>query len=96
MPSRVKRAPSPVTASLNDARTVFALPSAFQGGHSAHGCVFTEAMLGYWSRFSRTGQPRAASEPGWPAYGPTGAYMAFRETRQPAAHLFPGMYALHD
>ncbi len=41
MPSRVKRAPSPVTASLNDARTVFALPSAFQGGHSAHGCVFT-------------------------------------------------------
>ena len=58
--------------------------------------ALSDAIIGYWSSFSRSGHPRATSEPDWPAYGSTGAYMAFRETPQQAAHLFPGMYALHE
>ncbi len=56
----------------------------------------SEAMIGYWSSFARTAQPRAANAPDWPAYGSTEAYMLFRDGPQPAAHLMPGMYALHE
>jgi para-nitrobenzyl esterase len=58
--------------------------------------ALSNAMIGYWSSFARTGHPRATNEPDWPAYGSTGAYLAFRETPQRASHAFPGMYALHE
>jgi para-nitrobenzyl esterase len=58
--------------------------------------ALSDAIIGYWSSFSRSGHPRATGEPDWPAYGSTGVYMAFRETPQQSAHLFPGMYALHE
>lgn len=54
------------------------------------------AMLEYWSSFARSGQPRAANQADWPAYGPNSAYMVFRDTPQPAEHLYPGMYELHE
>jgi para-nitrobenzyl esterase len=58
--------------------------------------ALSEAMIGYWSSFARTGQPRAANEPDWPSYGSTHAYMAFEDAPRVSANLFPGMYALHE
>ncbi len=58
--------------------------------------ALSDAMIGYWSSFCRTGLPRATNAPDWPAYGATDAYMAFLETPQRATHLFPGMYTLHE
>ena len=58
--------------------------------------ALSDAMIGYWTSFARTGRPQAAHEPDWPAFGSTGAYMAFRETPQPADHLLPGMYEFNE
>jgi len=52
----------------------------------------SDAMVGYWSSFARTGKPQAANEPDWPAFGTTGSYMAFENVPQPSDHLLPGMY----
>ena len=52
----------------------------------------SDAMIGYWSSFARTGKPQAANEPVWPPFGTTGAYMKFEEAPQPSEHLLPGMY----
>jgi para-nitrobenzyl esterase len=57
---------------------------------------FSDAMIGYWTSFARTGRPQAANEPDWPVYGPTGAYMAFEDTPKPSEHLMPGMYKLDE
>jgi para-nitrobenzyl esterase len=54
----------------------------------------SDAMVGYWTSFARTGRPQATGEPDWPAYDSTAAYMAFREAPHPSDHLMPGMYAL--
>jgi len=53
---------------------------------------FSEAMVGYWSSFARTGKPQAANEPDWPQFGSTGAYMDFTTSPIPSQHLLPGMY----
>ena len=58
--------------------------------------ALSDAMVGYWASFARTGRPQAAHQPDWPAFGSTGAYMAFRETPQPADHLLPGMYEFNE
>ena len=57
---------------------------------------FSDAMIGYWSSFARSGRPTAANEPDWPAFGSTGAYMAFEEAPQPSDHLLPGMYEFNE
>ena len=54
------------------------------------------AMIGYWTSFARTGKPQAADEPDWPAFGTTGAYMAFKKAPQPSDHLLPGMYEFNE
>jgi para-nitrobenzyl esterase len=56
----------------------------------------SDAMIGYWTSFVRTGRPQAASQPDWPAFGSTASYMAFKETPQPADHLLPGMYEFNE
>jgi para-nitrobenzyl esterase len=56
----------------------------------------SDAMLGYWTSFARTGRPQAANQPDWPAYGATGSYMAFKKVPQPADHLMPGMYEFNE
>jgi para-nitrobenzyl esterase len=56
----------------------------------------SDAMIGYWTSFARTGRPQAAHEPDWPAFGSTDAYMAFKETPQPSDHLLPGMYEFNE
>jgi para-nitrobenzyl esterase len=56
----------------------------------------SDAMIGYWSSFARTGRPQAANEPDWPSFSPSGSYMAFGETPQPSDHLLPGMYEFNE
>ncbi len=56
----------------------------------------SEALIGYWSSFARTGKPQAAHQPAWPAYGSTHSYMAFTDAPHPADHLLPGMYELNE
>src|SRR5262249_9417051 len=55
---------------------------------------FSDAMLGYWTGFVKTGHPEAAGEPTWSPYGATAAYMHFAETPEPSERLMPGMYSL--
>jgi para-nitrobenzyl esterase len=56
----------------------------------------SDAMVGYWSSFARTGHPQAANEPDWPAFGSTVAYMDLTDAPHPADHLLPGMYELNE
>ncbi len=56
----------------------------------------SSAMIDYWTSFARTGAPRAANQPDWPAYGSARAYMRFADAPQAAAHLYPGMYELNE
>ncbi len=57
---------------------------------------FSDAMIGYWTAFVRTGRPQAVHEPDWPAFDPAGSYMAFEQTPKPSNHLFPGMFELNE
>lgn len=56
----------------------------------------SDAMIGYWSSFARTGRPQATGEPDWPAFRAKGSYMAFTDAPHPSEHLMPGMYELHE
>lgn len=56
----------------------------------------SNAMMGYWSSFARSGRPSANSQPDWPAFGTTAAYMAFTDNPHPSMHLLPGMYQLNE
>jgi para-nitrobenzyl esterase len=56
----------------------------------------SDAMIGYWSSFARTGQPRAANEPDWPPFGSKDAYMSFADVPHPQEHLMPGMFELNE
>ncbi len=56
----------------------------------------SDAMIGYWSSFARTGRPQAAGAPEWPAFGTAGNYMAFTDGPHPARNLMPGMYELNE
>jgi para-nitrobenzyl esterase len=58
--------------------------------------AFSDAMLGYWASFTRSGVPSAAGQPTWPAYGTERAYMAFEDLPRPKTHLMPGMYELNE
>jgi len=58
--------------------------------------ALSDAMVGYWTSFARTGAPVAAGEPPWPAYGEARRYMHFGARPTPSDHLMPGMYALNE
>jgi para-nitrobenzyl esterase len=58
--------------------------------------VLTDAMIGYWTSFARTGQPEAAGAARWAPYGQAQAYMAFDAAPRAADHLLPGAYALQE
>jgi para-nitrobenzyl esterase len=63
---------------------------------TAEEAALSDAMIGYWTSFARTGRPQAAGAAAWPAYAPRGSYMAFREQPTPASNLMPGMFALNE
>jgi para-nitrobenzyl esterase len=54
----------------------------------------SDAMIGYWTSFARTGKPVAKGEPAWPAFDSNEAYMAFTDVPRPSHDLLPGMYKL--
>ena len=54
--------------------------------------ALSDAMIGYWTSFARTGKPVAAGAPGWSAYGESGAFMHFEATPRISKDLLPGMY----
>jgi para-nitrobenzyl esterase len=54
----------------------------------------SEALIGYWTSFMRTGKPEAVNAPVWPAYDSTAAYLAFQQAPRTSTHLMPGMYDL--
>lgn len=56
----------------------------------------SDAMIGYWTSFARTGQPRAQDQPDWPPFGRQRAYMAFEEGPQAKTNLMPDMYDLDE
>ena len=63
---------------------------------TAKEAALSEAMMSYWTSFAKTGRPRAANQPDWPAYGAAHAYMDFNDAPHASVDLFPGMYALHE
>ncbi|HVY88517.1 MAG TPA: carboxylesterase family protein [Hyphomonadaceae bacterium] len=56
----------------------------------------SDAMIGYWTSFARTGRPQAKGESDWPAYGKTGGYMLFSDIPHASEHVMPGMYELQE
>lgn len=58
--------------------------------------ALSDAMIGYWTSFVRSGEPSAAKQPQWQAYGSTRAYMVFADAPLLARHLLPGMYELNE
>jgi para-nitrobenzyl esterase len=58
--------------------------------------ALSDAMLGYWTSFVRSGVPRAVAQPTWQTYGRARAYMAFADEPRPGVHLLPGMYELNE
>lgn len=56
----------------------------------------SDAMIGYWTSFARTGQPQAEGSATWSPYAPGGAYLALRDVPVAASDLMPGMFALNE
>jgi para-nitrobenzyl esterase len=56
----------------------------------------SDAMIGYWTSFARTGQPEAENAPAWQPYGSAAFYMDFTDAPHLSDHLLPGMYALQE
>lgn len=58
--------------------------------------ALSNAMLDYWTSFARSGEPSAANQPQWRAYGSARVYMDFADAPIVATHLLPGMYELNE
>lgn len=56
----------------------------------------SDAMLGYWTAFAKTGVPAAAGAPEWKAYGAEANAMVFAAKPELRQKLMPGMFALHE
>jgi len=56
----------------------------------------SDAMLGYWANFAKSGTPSATGAPAWPAYGKTRSFLHFAEAPKPETGLMPGMYDQYE
>lgn len=56
----------------------------------------SDAMVGYWSSFVRTGRPEAANAPAWEEFGPGRPFMHFGDTPVMSEQLMPGMFELQE
>src|SRR5262249_50098626 len=62
---------------------------------SAAETALSDAIVGYWTSFARTGVPRAAGAPDWPAYGGSDGYLDITDAPPAAQSPLPGLYPLH-
>ena len=58
--------------------------------------ALSDAMMSYWTSFARTGAPKAAGQPDWPAFASKKSYMYFAEIPEVATDLMPGMFTLNE
>ncbi len=58
--------------------------------------ALSDAMVGYWTSFARSGTPEAAGAPAWQPYDSTAAYMHFTDVPVPSEHVMPGMFTLNE
>lgn len=56
----------------------------------------SEAMLDYWTSFTKTGKPVAKGATPWKRYAQGDAYIAFRDKPVAGTKLTPGSYKLHE
>lgn len=63
---------------------------------TAEEAALSDAMLGYWVSFARSGVPVAAGAPEWRPYADGESHMTFVGTPQPGSNLHPGMFELHE
>lgn len=56
----------------------------------------SDAMLGYWVEFVKTGVPAHAGQPKWLAYSEGEAYMRFGDEAIPGKDPVPGMFELQE
>jgi para-nitrobenzyl esterase len=59
---------------------------------SSEEAALSDAVIGYWTSFASTGDPRAAGQPDWRPYSSEGAYMHFAARPEMSTSLLPGMY----
>jgi para-nitrobenzyl esterase len=58
--------------------------------------ALSDAMIGYWTSFARSGAPKAAGQPDWPTFAPKHSYMEFADRPRPSTDVLPGMFALNE
>lgn len=58
--------------------------------------ALSDAMLGYWTSFARSGVPSARGQAAWRPYGAERAYMGFAGSPRPGSHLLPGMFEFNE
>ena len=56
----------------------------------------SDAMLDYWTSFTKGGAPVAGSAPAWPAYGTAEAFLHVTDAPRPETKLMPGMFTLNE
>lgn len=57
--------------------------------------ALSQAMVGYWASFVKTGRPEAPGVATWAPYGADEAFMTFKATPEGGHDLMPGMFNLH-
>lgn len=72
------------------------LPPNWPRPDGAGDIAMSDAMIGYWTSFARTGIPTAAGQPAWPSFTPGKHYMKFDAKPVASTDLYPGMYALNE
>lgn len=56
----------------------------------------SNAIIGYWVGFAKTGVPSNTAQPQWQPYSADAAYMRFSEGPHPEHHLLPGMFKMQN
>jgi para-nitrobenzyl esterase len=58
--------------------------------------ALSDAMMGYWTSFARSGVPTAPGQADWPTYAPDESYMRFGAAPEVSTNVMPGMFELHE